>query len=83
MIFPCSSLHNSTRRNPVPSRAEAQWQIYSAQTAAFMVLLRDHDIPIIEVLKRISADDYFDHDAHFNPDGAQRTAEAIVASFGM
>ncbi len=55
-----------------PSRVEARSQMYSAKTSEFLELLRRIDIPIIEILQRVSADYYYDHDEHFNPGGARR-----------
>ena len=64
----------------VPTRTEAAWQMYSAPTNQYMDRLREYGITIIDVLDRVSGDDYFSHRPHIRASGARRTAEAIVES---
>ena len=66
----------------VPSLGETAFGRYARVTADYVAAASDAGIHVIELRERLSADDYFAHDGHFNPHGAARAARAILEVVG-
>ena len=66
----------------VPSKGEAKFQRYSSFTGAYVDMLRSANIQTIELIDRLSSDEYFVHDTHFNPSGAAVAAEGVLEVLG-
>lgn len=47
---------------------------------AYIADLKAAGIPVVDLLPRLSADDYWSFDAHFNPRGAEIAAHLIHAA---
>ena len=62
----------------VPTSGEATHQRYASYSSAYLSALRQAGIEVVELLDRLSGDDYFTHDCHLNPAGARKAAKAIV-----
>jgi hypothetical protein len=62
----------------VPYVGEAAQHRYAPSVAAYIERLRAHRVHVIEMLDRLSPNDYFREEGHFNPSGARRAAEAII-----
>jgi hypothetical protein len=65
----------------LPARGEATADEYSDPVRAYLDGIEAAGIETIEVLDRLDAGDYFAHDPHFNPGGADKVAQAIWRHF--
>ena len=62
----------------VPWLGETAQRRYAPIVTDYIGRMRGHGVDVIEMLERLSPDDYFREEGHFNPAGARRTAEAII-----
>ena len=62
----------------VPTRGEAEHRRHARYTSSYIRTLREAGIHVIELLDRLSGDDYFSHDPHLTAEGAHKAAKAIV-----
>jgi hypothetical protein len=62
----------------VPSLQETVAGHYYERVERYRDALSERDIPVIEVLDALEADDYWKHDGHFSPGGARKAARAIL-----
>lgn len=65
----------------VPAVGEATAGEYSDWGRAYVDGITARGIDVLDVLERFDGDDYFDHDPHFDPGGADIMATAILEHF--
>ena len=61
----------------IPTMQEAKHKIYSEPVSEYLLKMRTAGIATMELLPELTLKDYWLHDKHFSPSGAQRTASAI------
>ena len=64
----------------VPSKGETARHRYASFTQSYVSSVREAGIDVIELLGDLSVDDYFAHEGHFDPSGADAAARAILAA---
>lgn len=62
----------------LPAVGEAQGGAYSRQVTAYIEGIRALGLEVLEVREALSAEDYFGHDPHFSPSGADIVGAAIA-----
>jgi len=62
----------------IPAAPEVRAGAHSKSVTEYMARLRMAGIATVDLLPRLSVDDYWTHDIHFNPSGAKVAAQAIV-----
>lgn len=61
----------------IPTREEVQAQEYSWPTAKYLKGIENQNMYVVPLIQSLAEKDYFPHDGHFTPSGAQVAAEAI------
>lgn len=61
----------------IPTLGEVQAQEYSWPTVQYLKGIENHNIHVVPLIQSLTEKDYFLHDGHFTPSGAQVTAKAI------
>lgn len=65
----------------VPAVGEAESGEYSDWGRAYVDGITAQGIDVLDILERLDGEDYFAHDPHFNPEGADIMATAILDHF--
>ena len=65
----------------LPTMFEAVAGEYSDWATSYLEAIRAQGIEVVELLPRLDGDDYFPHDPHFNPSGAEIAADTIRQHF--
>lgn len=61
----------------VPSLEETKARAYQPAVTRYVAALEARGVTVVDLLPRLSPDDYWRHDGHFNPRGASVAARAI------